>query len=201
MGFLLLPWQQVHFGLHRMLYLSIFYVPLVNVRAQFDTQQYIPSQTKVTREDPRKSLHLREMPNALLWASRSDYFITCYYGWNFYSGCLSRRWKSVIPRSREIQQYPSTGRFTRGYLGLNLKICRSKRKACFSSASLCLCIAQIVPWPQECLTASAQIGFVTPGRVWVKAHSISALQLRNKPTGMELEGESERIMECQNGLS
>ena len=29
-----------------------------------------------------------------------------------------------------------------------------------------------LPRPQECLIASVQIGFLTPGRFWVKAHSI-----------------------------
>lgn len=29
-----------------------------------------------------------------------------------------------------------------------------------------------LPWPQECIIASVQIGFLTLGRFWVKAHSI-----------------------------
>lgn len=29
-----------------------------------------------------------------------------------------------------------------------------------------------LPWPQECITASVQTGFLTLGRFWVKAHNI-----------------------------
>lgn len=93
-----------------------FYVSLVNVRVQFDIPCYILSQTKVTRSDPKKSLHLLEVPNVLLWASRNEYFITYYYyGWNFDFGHLSMRWKYVIPHSRQIQYYTATVRFKHDY--------------------------------------------------------------------------------------
>lgn len=132
MGFCLLPLQHVHFRLCRMSYISIFYISLVNVRVLFDILQYILSQTKVTRSDPMKSLHLLEMPNVLLWASRNEYFITCYYyGWNFDSGCLSTRWKYVIPHSRQIQYYTATGRFTHDYLDQYLKICVTEKLVSF----------------------------------------------------------------------
>lgn len=136
MGFSLLPLQHVHFRLCRMSYISIFHVSLVNVRVQFDILQYILSQTKVTRSDPKKSLHLLEMPNVLLRASRNEYFITCcYYGWNFDSGCLSIRWKYMIPHSRQIQYYTATVRFTHDYLDQYCKICLHNRKTCFIFAS------------------------------------------------------------------
>lgn len=66
MGFCLLLLQHVHFRLCRMSYMSIFYVSLVNVRVQLDILQYILSQTKVTRSDPKTSRQLLEMPNVLL---------------------------------------------------------------------------------------------------------------------------------------
>lgn len=108
MGFSLLCLQHIHFRLCSVSHTSIFYVSLVNVKVEFDVLQYILSQTKVTRSDPKKSLHLLKVPNVLLWASRNEYFITCcYYGCNFDSGHLPRRWKCVIPHSRQIQYYNS----------------------------------------------------------------------------------------------
>lgn len=133
MGFCLLPLQHIHFRLCRMSYISIFYVSLVIVRVQFDILQYILSQTKVTRSDPKKSLHLLEMPNVLLWASKNEYFITCYYyGRNFDSGCLSIRWKYVIHSRFSITQLQWG---LHDYLDQYLKICLCNRKACFIFAS------------------------------------------------------------------
>lgn len=155
-----------------MSHISIFYVSLVNVRAQFDTPQYILSQTKVTRSDLKKSLHL-----LLVWANRNEYFITCYYyGWIFDSGCLSMKWKHVIPHCRQIQHYTATVMFTHDYLDQYPKICLHNRKAC------CILphsiykqdrLFPVLPWPQECIVASVQIGFLTPGRFGVKAQSLT----------------------------
>lgn len=89
------------------------------------------------------------------------------------------------------------------YLDQYTKICLHNRKAC------CIFphsiykqdrLFPVLPWPQECIVASVQMGFLTPGRFGVKAQSLTTAIYKwtNRCWGWRKNAERTRTVRNQN---